>query len=173
MFKLEQSDFWDYSLLVYKHDEVKHACLHLQDMMHLNVNILLLMMYLRNHNKMLAFDDIQKLESAINASDMQLKKHRAKRRGLTHVDESLYKEALAQELELERLQQAQIVTFANTLSLSVCDNTAQLSDQLVALCMRELTRENAKRDKTNKALAQQDLIACRKLAEHACLNERN
>ncbi|WP_371194329.1 TIGR02444 family protein [Glaciecola sp. SC05] len=168
MFSIDKDALWDYSLSVYKYDEVKSACLALQDGLQINVNIVLSMMYLSQHERMYNFDDIQRIEEAIEASDKRLWRHRAKRRGIKTVDLTLYKKALEEELALEKSQQAEIVTFANTLFFHYVRTREQLSDQLAALCLRKLTDTRAMQGKKldHRTVSQECLKACASLSQY-------
>lgn len=145
MFSIDTNALWQYSLSVYKHEEVKAACLELQDMMDINVNLIILMMYLCRHQLMFNFDDIKLIEEAIKKSEQMLKRHRAKRRGIKQVSLALYQEALAQELLLEKAQQEEMVEFANTLFFHYVRSPNELPDQLAGLCLRKLTDTRTKR----------------------------
>jgi len=162
MFKIDPDNFWEYSLAVYQHDEVKQACLFLQDRMDLNVNVILSMMYLCKYDRMYQFEDIEKLEADILPSERLLKRHRAKRRDLKSIHESLYKQALNEELALEKEQQARITQYANTLTFNAYGEPNQLSDQLVGLCMRQSMRSQSK----PLTVDTEDLDACATLANY-------
>lgn len=164
MFKIDDRAFWDYSLLAYKNEAVKDACLLLQDNMDLNVNVMLSMMYLCHHDRMYHFEDIEKLEMAISVSEKVLKQHRAKRRDLKAIDTGFYEQALREELVLEKQQQAQISEYANTLVFNAYGEPTQLSDQLVALCMRQSMRPQFKKKNQVKSVSADELDACAALA---------
>lgn len=168
MFKLDVDELWQYSLAVYQQEEVRLACLALQDSMQVNVNVLLSMMYLCKRQRMYDFDDIGKIEEAISQSDKALKRHRAKRRGLKNIDAGRYQKALDQELILEKAQQVEIVNFANTLFFPYMRSSEELSDQIAALCLRRITNTRSKREQKldPRKISDEVLKACGTLAEY-------
>lgn len=149
MFELSAVNLWQYSLSVYGIDEVKDACLTLQDEMQLNVNVLLCMMFLSKQGFMFRFEDINLLEQAIEESDKALIRHRKKRRNLKEVNQDLYEKALADELVLEQAQQKEIVRFTNTLNLQHTPHPSVLSDQVSALCLRQITVKRLRKARAN------------------------
>jgi uncharacterized protein (TIGR02444 family) len=162
MFKIIPDAFWEYSLSVYQHNEVKDACLLLQDRMDLNVNVILSMMYLCKHDRMYHFEDIEKLEADILPSEKNLKRHRAIRRDLKNINDLRYRQALSEELALEKEQQELITRYANTLTFNAYGEPGQLSDQLVALCMRQTMHAQTK----SLTITNEDLNACKTLAKY-------
>jgi uncharacterized protein (TIGR02444 family) len=168
MLELCADKLWAYSLAVYQHEEVKTACLELQDSMGLNVNIILSMMHLSAHDLMYNFDDIAALEQAISKSDKALKRHRVKRQGLKTVDNALYAQSLKDELGMEKAQQAEIVTFANTLFFHHQQLRSRLSSQLAALCIRQLnhSRQQGTLKLDPRTLSGETLKACGALVNY-------
>ncbi|MFC4698629.1 TIGR02444 family protein [Glaciecola siphonariae] len=162
MFTLKEDEFWAFCLEIYAVDEVKRACLHLQDEMMFNVNILLLMMYLCKHDLAFDFDDIEKLEQGILRSNRALKKHRVKRRGIKQVSQSLYEKALSEELDMERQQQKELLAIASTMKFKHIPVKKVLSEQIAATCARYLTESRNKRVRAldTRLLSKETLQAC-------------
>jgi uncharacterized protein (TIGR02444 family) len=125
---LNASHFWDYSLEVYAKGKVQNSLIQLQDDYQLNVNVLLLMMYLDKQRIALECSQFQALKQSIAGSDAQLIEFRRKRRHAKSGDELLYKALLEEELALEKQQQQLLINCVNSLStkhLGVSDQEEQ------------------------------------------------
>lgn len=174
MFKIKADDLWDYSLAAYSKNSVKHACLTLQDTMQINVNLVLSMMYLCHHQRMYEFDDIVQLEQAIAPIENKLAEHRAKRRALKSISQERYKQALDEELVLEKQQQHLLVEKANTLEFGFMLSPDYLCDQLSALCWSRIidTHIDNKQRALPEHLTQHNTLpqsvidACETIAKH-------
>ncbi|TRY33283.1 TIGR02444 family protein [Aliiglaciecola sp. M165] len=110
-------DFWQFSIEIYSKDKVQQSCLALQNKANLNVNLLLLCIWLDRQGVLLTVKQIQTLLTAISDHDKQIQVHRKTRIGTKQHDPDMYKLLLEQELELEKQQQRQIVDSLNQLSL--------------------------------------------------------
>ncbi|ELV8626524.1 hypothetical protein ATY35_05710 [Vibrio cidicii] len=109
---------WQFSLQYYGVKEVKAACLSLQNQFNGNVNLLLLLKWL--DEQQLSFDEEEwhKLQSCLGRSETLLHTYRELRRQCKqHLPDTLYREALQFELQLEKQQQADLVECINTLAL--------------------------------------------------------
>ncbi|WP_299687339.1 TIGR02444 family protein [uncultured Vibrio sp.] len=113
---LEQ--LWQFSLQYYSVRGVKDACLALQNQHHGNVNLLLLLKWLDEQQLSFAEQEWHKVQQCLTRSENLLHNYRELRKHLkTHVSDSLYREALQFELQLEKQQQADLVDCINSLAL--------------------------------------------------------
>lgn len=109
---------WQFSLQYYSVREVKEACLSLQNNFHGNVNLLLLLKWLDEQQVTVADADWQNVTQCIGRSEALLHSYRELRRRLkSMVPDTLYREALQFELQLEKQQQADLVECINALAL--------------------------------------------------------
>ncbi|MGF1697449.1 TIGR02444 family protein [Vibrio kyushuensis] len=114
---------WQFSLQYYGVREVKQACLELQNQYHGNVNLLLLLKWLDEQQVCFLDEDWHKVEECLGRSEALLHSYRELRRKLKlHLPDTLYRESLQFELQLERQQQSDLVECINGLPL-----TSQLS----------------------------------------------
>ncbi|MGL6261285.1 TIGR02444 family protein [Vibrio sp. WXL103] len=114
---LEQ--LWQFSLDYYGDREVKDACLALQNHHQGNVNLLIALKWLDEQQLTLQSPDWQALEHSLARTESLLHSYRGLRRKLkTTTNDTLYREALQFELQLERQQQADLVDCINHLPLS-------------------------------------------------------
>lgn len=109
--------FWQFSLDTYSNSNVQKCCLALQNEAGFNINLLLLCCYLEQSNAAFAEDDISYLRNVIKNSDLAIQTHRKVRKEAKLQDENRYNSLLAQELELERQQQQQLINSIQTLRL--------------------------------------------------------
>lgn len=115
---LTTAQLWQFSLNYYGIREVKTACLNLQNQFNGNVNLLLLLAWLDQHQLTIQAEDWVSLENTLDHSESLLLPYRELRRKLkNHVSEPLYREALEFELQLEQRQQSDLVEHINTLTL--------------------------------------------------------
>nr|WP_136250859.1 TIGR02444 family protein [Ningiella ruwaisensis] len=160
--------FWEYSLNIYKDEKVKDACLFLQDHAGLNVNLILLLTYLSEQQLILSFEDLEGIETALERSEKLLKHHRRKRKGLKKINQVAYKQALADELDLERGQQQELLEAANGCFFNRIQSPLQLSDFLTALCINKRTKSPYyDPDNAELTLPKSLLDACTELAKVA------
>ncbi|MDN4502965.1 DUF2390 domain-containing protein [Alteromonadaceae bacterium BrNp21-10] len=104
--------FWVFSCEYYA--QRKQQFLQLQNQHGLNVNLLLLAVYLDTQNVMLAAEHWQKLINVVLPSDKQLQQVRLRRQSLDKSGD-MYTQQLAQELALEQQQQACCIALLNQL----------------------------------------------------------
>ncbi len=107
--------FWQFSLSFYRVKDVQTLLLNLQDSFGLNVNVLLFCMYCDSKDIELSESLFTNILSSIKEKDAELIRFRAKRRqakgakGNDSEPNMRYEQYLAQELEMEKAQQEQIV----------------------------------------------------------------
>ncbi len=109
---------WQFSLQYYGVQEVKEACLKLQNQYHGNVNLLMLLKWL--DEQQVAFKDQEwlQVEACLGRSETLLNSYRELRKKLKlHLPDTLYRESLQFELQLERQQQSDLVDCLNQLPL--------------------------------------------------------
>lgn len=162
---LTAEEFWAFSLGIYKADDVKNACLHLQDSLDINVNMLLLLLYMAKLNYACDYQDIAVLQEAIADSERVLKAHRKMRKQLKLGDPQAYKAALEDELALEKAQQNILVSRAAQLTVYPAEGEKIITEQLQSLCLQKLSKL------ASKELDEKTLNACNNLIS-ALFNDR-
>ena len=111
---------WQFSLQYYSVREVKEACLHLQNHFKGNVNLLLLLKWLDEQQVCFQEQDWHKVEECLGRSEALLHSYRELRRKLKlHLPDTLYRESLQFELQLEKQQQSDLVDCINRIELPV------------------------------------------------------
>ncbi|MFV0449712.1 MAG: TIGR02444 family protein [Vibrio sp.] len=129
---------WQFSLQYYSVREVKEACLHLQNHYNGNVNLLLLLKWLDEQQVAFQEHDWQTVSECLGRSETLLHSYRELRRKLkTTLPDTLYREALQFELQLEKQQQSDLVDCINNLPL-INNNDAPLTQRYC----RQLGAEN-------------------------------
>ncbi|WP_367987979.1 TIGR02444 family protein [Vibrio sp. NTOU-M3] len=109
---------WQFSLQYYSMREVKEACLSLQNNYGGNVNLLLLLKWLDEQAVSFNEQDWHLIEACLGRSETLLHSYRELRRKLKlQLPDTLYREALQFELQLEKQQQADLVDCVNHLAL--------------------------------------------------------
>ncbi len=111
--ELDANSFWQFSVTRYAAGETMRRCLQLQDKFGVNVNMLLLLCWCVENNRMLTLDQWQEISAAIQTSDNELQHHRTKRRQAkqkTPFNPARYQSLKAEELELERAQQSIMIS---------------------------------------------------------------
>ncbi|NOH70564.1 TIGR02444 family protein [Vibrio pectenicida] len=109
---------WQFSLQYYSVREVKDACLILQNQFKGNVNLLLLLKWLDEQQATFLDEDWHKVEQCLGRSETLLHSYRDLRRKLKfHIPETLYRESLQFELQLEKQQQSDLVDCINSITL--------------------------------------------------------
>ncbi|MFY2510393.1 TIGR02444 family protein [Vibrio pectenicida] len=109
---------WQFSLQYYSVREVKDACLILQNQFKGNVNLLLLLKWLDEQQATFLDEDWHKVEQCLGRSETLLHSYRDLRRKLKfHTPETLYRESLQFELQLEKQQQSDLVDCINSITL--------------------------------------------------------
>lgn len=110
---------WQFSLQYYSVREVKEACLTLQNQFKGNVNLLLLLKWLDEQQVCFSDQDWHHVEECLGRSEALLLNYRELRRKLKlHLPDTLYREALQFELQLEKQQQSDLVDCINSLTLA-------------------------------------------------------
>lgn len=109
---------WQFSLQYYGVREVKEACLSLQNEFKGNVNFLLLLKWLDEQQVCFAEQDWHRIEECLGRSEALLLSYREFRRKLkSQVPDTLYRESLQFELQLEKQQQSDLVDCINLIQL--------------------------------------------------------
>ena len=109
---------WQFSLQYYSVREVKDACLNLQNQFKGNVNLLLLLKWLDEQQAAFLNEDWHRVEECLGRSEALLHSYRDLRRKLkSHIPETLYRESLQFELQLEKQQQSDLVDCINSITL--------------------------------------------------------
>lgn len=109
---------WQFSLQHYSAKDIKEACLHLQNQHQGNVNLILVLKWLDEHQLAFAADQWGHFETAIQRTEDLLKHFRHyRRKAKPHLPDTLYRETLQFELQLERQQQSDLVACINQLKL--------------------------------------------------------
>ncbi|WP_086982046.1 TIGR02444 family protein [Vibrio aphrogenes] len=110
---------WQFSLQHYGVRKIKEACLHLQNQYHGKVNLVLLLKWLDEHQLALSEQQWQQLDAAIERTEHLLEQFRYyRRKAKPHLPDTLYRESLQFELQLERQQQSDLVHCINQMDLS-------------------------------------------------------
>ncbi|KGY11378.1 hypothetical protein NM22_16090 [Vibrio tubiashii] len=111
---------WQFSLQYYSVREVKEACLHLQNHFKGNVNLLLLLKWLDEQQVSFQEQDWHKVEECLGRSEALLHSYRELRRKFkNNLPDTLYRESLQFELQLEKQQQSDLVDCINNIELEV------------------------------------------------------
>ncbi|MBN7819155.1 TIGR02444 family protein [Bowmanella yangjiangensis] len=111
----QTEDFWQFSLAVYK--EAEHLCLQLQNRYAMNVNLVLLCLFLQHRSFTLSDKNIRALVSTLADTESLLQSLRALRRQTKAFDLVAYQHLLSGELALEKRQQADLIACLNTQTL--------------------------------------------------------
>ncbi|ODA30176.1 TIGR02444 family protein [Veronia pacifica] len=107
---------WQFSLAHYSHNDVKQACLKLQDDYQGNVNLALMLVWLEFSGFSFSDDSLNILRQAIADSEMLLRRYRYMRRELkSELSHANYQKLLNFELMLEKKQQQDLVSTVNQL----------------------------------------------------------
>lgn len=110
---------WQFSLDYYAVNEVKEACLCLQNQFQGNVNLLLLLKWLDEQQLSINDSEWPHLLACLSHSESLVHSFRELRRKLkSHLSETLYREALQFELRLEKQQQAELIACVQGFRLS-------------------------------------------------------
>ncbi|KHT41627.1 TIGR02444 family protein [Vibrio sinaloensis] len=109
---------WQFSLQYYSVREVKEACLALQNQFKGNVNLLLLLKWLDEQQVCFGEQDWHRVEECLGRSEALLLNFRELRRKLkSQVPDTVYRESLQFELQLEKQQQSDLVDCINSVQL--------------------------------------------------------
>ncbi|SJL83702.1 TIGR02444 family protein [Vibrio palustris] len=138
---LTLDQLWQFSLQYYSAREIKEACLHLQNHFHGNVNLLLMLKWLDEAKLTFAPQDWSKITQSLGNIESLLRDYRELRRKLkVHVSDSLYKETLHFELQLEKQQQTALVNCINSLTLTDCEHPHLVEQYCLQLGAERLVR---------------------------------
>lgn len=113
---VENSAFWEYSVSRYTKGDMAALALLLQDNHGVNVNVLLLICWCLENNVIINLPQLNTVIAASKATEEKLTLHRAKRKAASPErggEPAAYELLKAQELELERQQQHDIVASFN------------------------------------------------------------
>ena len=117
----DESPFWRFSLRFYARTKVSAACLALQDEAGVDVNILLFLLFLAEHQRSVTAPDIARLDTSVSAwREQVVKRLRDLRRALKSgigdipgtVSETFRSQIKRLELESERIEQAVLEGFS-------------------------------------------------------------
>lgn len=118
---LSKADFWRYSYITYAIDDVAPASLTLQDKFGVNVNLIMLLCWCLQEGVILTLSQCQQLIECVETSEQELKAHRRERQSAKPKEGELsarYDNLKAEELELEKAQQALILAQFNQFDVS-------------------------------------------------------
>ncbi|WP_198928357.1 TIGR02444 family protein [Enterovibrio norvegicus] len=105
---------WQFCLQHYSQQEVKHACLKLQDQFKGNVNLALLLAWLEDAGFSLTNTSLAALRQSITQSETLLGRYRLMRRDLKpQLSRGAYQKMLNYELTLEKFQQQVLLACIN------------------------------------------------------------
>ncbi|MDW6091697.1 TIGR02444 family protein [Vibrio rhizosphaerae] len=136
---------WQFSLQYYSVREVKEACLSLQNNYHGNVNLLLLLKWLDEQQLSIGQQDWHRVMTCISTTEGLLNSYRELRRKLkVHLPDTLYRESLQFELQLEKQQQSDLVDCINQLQLQPGDSQLMTQRYCHALTADHLAKIFAK-----------------------------
>lgn len=118
---LDTKTFWQYSVSRYALKDIAPLALLLQDNHKVNVNVLLLVCWCLENNVIINLTQLNAVITASGKWDEKLNAHRAKRKAAhpnVGGDKQCYEALKAQELDLEREQQAEMVAAFNQLNVT-------------------------------------------------------
>lgn len=121
---IDAEQFWKFTCTVYSQPEIQHVCLQLQDEFDQNINLLLFIPFILQHEKFLEKSTLDYLLSSIQGMDKKIKNFRILRRKLKGTNEIDYAEALAFELELEKQIQGLLIQHYHT-KIATADSLAK------------------------------------------------
>ncbi|WP_158117089.1 TIGR02444 family protein [Vibrio cincinnatiensis] len=131
---LTLENLWQFSLRYYSVREVKEACLCLQNRFHGNVNVLLLLKWLDEQQLIFPEQGWATIADALARTENLIEHYRDLRRKLkSHLPDTLYREALQFELQIEKQQQADLIACIEQLPL-----TAQTEQPLTSHYCQQL-----------------------------------
>ncbi len=107
---------WQFCLHHYGNQEIKHACLKLQDAFKGNVNLALLLVWVESAGFTLSASSLATLRQALAPSETLLSRYRLMRRELKpQLSRGAYQKMLNYELTLEKFQQQALIACINHL----------------------------------------------------------
>ncbi|WP_261816510.1 TIGR02444 family protein [Vibrio gallicus] len=126
---LTVDNLWQFSLRYYSVREIKEACLTLQNQFDGNVNLLLALRWLEQHRLTFPKQQWPQLQQSLERTESLLHDFRQLRRKTKqYLPNSIDKESLQFELQLEREQQVDIVAAIHTLTITTA-TTENLIDE--------------------------------------------
>jgi uncharacterized protein (TIGR02444 family) len=138
----DESPFWRFSLRFYARSKVSAACLALQDDAGVDVNLLLFLLFLAEHQRSVEVGDVARLDAGVSAwREQVVKRLRDLRRALKPgigeipgtVSETFRGQIKRLELESERIEQAVLERFsAETIGSSVSSRVAAADTNFAA-----------------------------------------
>ncbi|GGO71731.1 TIGR02444 family protein [Bowmanella pacifica] len=157
----QTEDFWQFSLALYQKRGA--LCLQLQDSYAMNVNLVLLCLYLQQHGMGISQASLPALINSLASTEQVITPLRAVRRQVKGLDGLAYQHLLDAELQLEKRQQADLIQCLNRLPVADLgeDNLVlyasvvqpQMPSELTALIAQLQT--DAKVDRGQSELPQQ------------------
>ncbi|WP_394222246.1 TIGR02444 family protein [Alteromonas gracilis] len=127
---IENNAFWEYSVSRYTKGDMAPLALLLQDNHNVNVNVLLLICWCLENNVIINLPQLKAVVGASALTERALQSHRAKRKAASPEkggDKATYDALKAQELDIERQQQRDIVASFNEQSVTRLGQTEALS----------------------------------------------
>lgn len=110
---------WQFSLQYYSVNEIKEACLTIQNDYGGNVNLAILLCWLDMQKLSFKGSEWDKLHNSLSTSEALLDEYRLLRKELKmHLTSSLYRKALKFELKLEKQQQSDLVECIHSMELT-------------------------------------------------------
>jgi uncharacterized protein (TIGR02444 family) len=138
----DESPFWRFSLRFYARSKVSAACLALQEEANVDVNLLLFLLFLAEHQRSAQSGDIARLDASVSAWREQVVKRlrdlrRALKPGIAEVPGTVSEAFRGQikrlELESERIEQGALERFSpETIGTSASSRVAAAQASLAA-----------------------------------------
>lgn len=130
---IDNRAFWEYSVSRYTKGDMAPLALLLQDNHSVNVNVLLLICWCLENNVIINLPQLKAVIEASLLTEEALQHHRAKRKAASPEkggEKAEYEALKAQELDLERQQQRDIVASFNEQSVTHLGQTEALSSSV-------------------------------------------
>ncbi|WP_416306823.1 DUF2390 domain-containing protein [Neptunicella sp. SCSIO 80796] len=134
--KWQAEAFWQFSCHFYP--PRKTTFIYLQDHYQLNVNLLLLALFLDQHNSYIGQANWINLIEAISESELQINQFRHRRRTAKTQQSPDYNMLLQRELELEKAQQQLIIRQLNQFSLDIQSTVNNLHQYCLATGVKDM-----------------------------------
>jgi len=142
--QIDAKTFWDFSVSWYGRKGVASLCLSLQDVHHLNVNMVLLLAWCTQQQVLIDAEAWSQIAMAIHPTDLRLKQHRHQRKmakAMQGAASDMYASLKEQELILEQMQQAQMLDILKQIPLQPEAHRMRIIDAFLAHAKPE---ENAR-----------------------------
>ena len=130
---IDNRAFWEYSVSRYTKGDMAPLALLLQDNHSVNVNVLLLICWCLENNVIINLPQLKAVIEASLLTEEALQRYRAKRKAASPEkggEKAVYEALKAQELDLERQQQQDIVASLNEQSVTHLGQTEALSSNV-------------------------------------------